>query len=304
MSGESNSGFHEELSCLLALEEFRPAASSTRVDIGARSHQGAVRSSNEDHYLVMRLERHQDTVMTSLPRGDLPTRFDERGFVMLVADGLGETGGGAVASRVALSALAHLAIHFGKWNLRIDPLIASEIKERAGWFYRRAEEAVTARARAHPVLAGMATTLTAAYSAGDHLFTAHVGHSRAYLVRKGTITQLTPDHTVAWHRANTGGMTDVGRGMQDLQHILTDTIGGNDESPLVDIGHVRLLDGDAVLLCTNGLTDVLGDDRIADVLTFRRTSREQCRLLVDLALRGGVEDNVTTVIAQYQIPNR
>ena len=70
---------------------------------------------------------------------------------MLVADGLGEGGAGSVASRVALSTIAHLALHYGKWNLRIDPRTAWEIVERAEWFYARADAAVSAQEAHEPV---------------------------------------------------------------------------------------------------------------------------------------------------------
>jgi len=291
----------EALSAVLATDDFRPSTSHVDIEIGARSHQGCERPSNEDHYLIIRLGRHQDTVMTSLPRADLPARFDECGYAMLVADGLGETGAGAVASRVALSALAHLAIHFGQWRLRIDPLVAAEIKERAEWYYHQANAAVTGHSRTHAALAGMATTVTAAYAVGADLFLAHVGHSRAYLYRSGALTQLTRDHTLAWQLQNASGPTSVDRGTQDLRHILTETIGGGRDSPLVDVEHIGLSHGDGVLLCTNGLTDSISEDRIAEVLTFRRTSQEQCRLLVDLALRADTQDNVTVILAQYAI---
>jgi protein phosphatase len=145
--------------------------------------------------------------------------------------------------------------------------------------------------------------LTAAYSAGDDLFVAHVGHSRGYLFRDGHLTQLTRDHTMAWHTVGTGRPASVARETQDLRHILTDTIGGLIDGPLVDVDHIRLLNGDNVLLCTNGLTDMVSDDRIADVLTQRREAGEQCQLLVDLALQAGGEDNVTVTLAQYQIPS-
>ena len=286
-----------------AVNGFDVMSSLVRVEIGARSHQGAVRSSNEDHYLVLRLRRQQETLETSLSRSDMPGPFDESGYAMLVADGLGETGAGASASRVALSTLAHLAIHFGRWNLRIDAKTAAEIKERAEWFYRRVDDAVIAKSRSHVVLTGMATTLTAAYSAGDDLFVAHVGHSRAYLFRAGHLTQLTRDHTLAWHTIDTGKPTAVARATQDLRHILTDTIGGHTEGPLVDVDHIRLQDGDNIMLCTNGLTDMVSDDRIAEVLTLGRGADEQCRLLVDLALQAGGEDNITLTLAQYQIPS-
>ena len=292
----------EALSPVLEVADFRPMSSLVRVEIAARSHRGAVRPSNEDHYLVVRIGRQQETLETSLARSEVPERFDESGYAMLVADGLGESGAGGSAGRVALSTLAHLAIHFGKWNLRVDARTAAEIKERAEWFYRRIDDAVIAKSRTNVVLTGMATTLTAAYSAGDDLFIAHVGHSRAYLFRDGQLTQLTRDHTMAWHCSQTGRPARVARATQDLQHILTDTIGGLTEGPLVDVDHVRLVNGDNVLLCTNGLTDMVSDDRIAEALTQRRAAREQCELLVDLALQAGGKDNVTVTLAQYEIP--
>jgi protein phosphatase len=147
----------------------------------------------------------------------------------------------------------------------------------------------------------MATTMTAAYTAGDDLFVAHVGHSRAYLYREGTLSLLTRDHTLAWHVEGATGVP-VGRRTQDLRHILTETIGGSPEGPMVDVDHLSLIDGDTVLLCTNGLTDVVSDEGIAEVLTYRRAADEQCRLLVDLALRADTPDNVTVLLAQYEIP--
>ena len=304
VAGETYNG-HERrnaLSPLLGVDDYQPLSSVVRAEIDARSHQGQIRQSNDDHYLVVRLARGQDVIATSLPRSDVPAKFEESGYAMLVADGIGDTGSGAVASRVALSSVAHLAIHYGHWNLRIDPATASEIKERAEWFYRCADDAVVVKSRTNAVLTGMCTTLTAAYSAGDELFIAHVGHSRAYLFREGSLTQLTRDHTVAWQTTATGRLTGVDRGTRDLQHILTDTIGGRVEGPCVDVDQVRLSDGDIVLLCTNGLTDMVSDNRISEVLALRRASGEQCQLLVDLALRAGGTDNVTVVIAQYRIP--
>ena len=110
------------LSPLLGGDDTSPSSATVRVTIGARTHQGVVRQSNEDHYLVMRLGRSQETLATSLPAGDVPAPFSESGYAMLVADGLGEDGSGSVASRVALSTIAHLALHYGKWNVRIDPV--------------------------------------------------------------------------------------------------------------------------------------------------------------------------------------
>jgi protein phosphatase len=207
-----------------------------------------------------------------------------------------------VASRVALSTMAHLMLHHGKWNLRIDPVTAAQIFERAEWFYSKTDAAVHTRASSDPALKGMTTAMTAAVSSGADLFVAHVGHTRAYLFRKGKLTRLTRDHTIERHLADTGRPAAVERRAQDLRHILTDAIGAPGAHPLVEVERFQLRNGDNVLLCTNGLTDMLDDARIAEVLSLRREPGEQCATLVELANRAGGGDNVTVVIADYQIP--
>ena len=116
----------------------------------------------------------------------------------------------------------------------------------------------------------MATTLTVTYSSGDRLFVAHVGHSRAYLFRNGELRQLTTDQTLEHRLATTPGLHPAERTTRDLQHILTDAIGGRSGEPRVEIEQSWLKDGDRLLLCSNGLCDAIDDDRIADILAFRR----------------------------------
>jgi protein phosphatase len=290
------------LSPMLTSDDVRPLSSSVRVEVGARSHRGMLRPRNDDHYLAIRLGRHQETLATSLSAADVPPRFEEHGCAMLVADGLGEGGSGSVASRVALSTIAHMALHYGKWNLRIDSRTASEIVERAESYYASAAAAVLKTSRTSSQMTGMMTTLTVAYSAGDDLFIAHVGHSRAYLFREGVLIQLTRDHTIERQLADTHRPTSVERRAQDLRHILTDAIGAGGDPPSVEVERFRLMNGDCVLLCTNGLTDMVDDDRIAEVLALRRQPAEQCAILTDLANQQGGEDNITVVLAQYQIP--
>ena len=290
------------LSPVLGLDEFRPMSSAVTVEFAAQSSPG-LRPNNEDHYLILKLSRSQEIVKTSLPQSDVLTHFDEHGYAMLIADGIGGTGTGAVASRVALSTLAHLAVHYGRWNVRVDGRTAAEIIDRAEWYYRRVNDAVVERAKEDELLSGMATTLTATYSAGDDLFLAHVGHSRAYIFRDGELTQLTSDDTVANRLTQTPSRPmPVDRATEDLKHILTDTIGGASARPVVQAAHFRIWDGDCVMLCTDGLISQVGDERIAEILTLRRSLEEQCRTLVDLALRLGGPDNVTVLLAQYRVP--
>ena len=283
-------------------DDFRPAPATVRVDIGARSHAGVARTGNDDHFLVLRFAREQETVMTSLPAADVPGPFSEQGYAMLVADGMGEHGAGSMASRIALSSIAHLALHHGRWNLRIDSQTAREVFERAEWYYARADEEIVARSRAASFLKGMSTALTVAYSAGLDLFVAHVGHTRAYLWREGLLTLLTRDHTVGRQAEDIRRPVAVERRGQDLRHILTDAVGASGGAPMVEVERFLLQDRDAVLLCTNGLTDVVSEDRIAETLCQPRRSSAHCQRLADLALKSGTPDNVTVVLAQYQMP--
>jgi protein phosphatase len=290
------------LSPVLASNEFRPLSATVRVEIAGRTHRGNIKPINTDHYMVIRLGRHQETLLSSLAKADLPDAFHEYGYVMLVADGLGDAGSGAVASRVALSTFAHLAIHLGHWNIRVDARTAADIIDQCEMAYGRLNEAVLQRARSAPELNNIASTLTAAYSAGDELFLTHVGNSRAYLFREGQLTQMSNDQTLAQRMSENHGPAPVERATDDLRHILTETIGGRVGGPRIQVEHFRLWDGDRVLLCTDGLTDHVDEEQIADVLTPYRSLDEQCQALVDLALEAGGTDNITAVLAQYSIP--
>src|SRR3954452_20152683 len=112
-------------------DSFPPPSVTVQVTFGGRSTRGRSRQVNEDHYLVLRLGRHQETVMTSLPDEVMADRFDEYGYAMVVADGLGASGVGEAASHLAIATLVYLVRHFGKWNLRVDDTVASEIMARA-----------------------------------------------------------------------------------------------------------------------------------------------------------------------------
>ena len=283
-------------------DDFAPLSSTVRADIAARSRRGQSAPANDNHYLVVRLGRRQETLATSLSPLDIPRRFEEHGYGMLVADGLGSGGTGSVASRVALSAIAHLSLHYGRWRLRMDPKVAAEVLARARWFFEQAGEAVAARRAEDSSLGDMATALTAAFSAGDDLFVAHTGHTRAYLFRNGNLTQLTRDHTAERHHLANGGPVAVERPSQGLRHVLTDAIGGSGRDvPLVDVDHFHLAHGDCLLLCSSSLTDTVGEDRIAGILAARRRSSEQTRALLSLAARMRSQENVTAIVCQYDI---
>jgi len=283
-------------------EGFEVLSSTVKVELGGLSHAGKVRPINEDHYLITRLGRDQETLLTNLPAGAVPQHFQEWGYALAVADGMGGAARGEVASRLALSTLAHLGLHFGKWNLRINEEIAREVTARAERFYQRVGEAVIKEGRADPSLAGMGTTLAGVYSAGNDLFVASVGDSRVYLFRRGRLLQLTRDQTYSQLLADMGQIPQHEVSTHHLRHILTDAIGVGAGEVNVKVRHLSLLNEDRLLLCTDGLTEMVDEEEIAGVLMREPRAQEACQTLVDLALEHGGIDNVTVLMANYEIP--
>jgi protein phosphatase len=304
-SGEGDSADRFGVGRLFDSPDFPPPSTTVQVTFGAQSHRGRLAPVNEDHYLILRMGRHQETLMTSLPADVMPPRFDEYGYAMVVADGMGRGGSGEAASRLAIATLVYLVRHFGKWELRVDDTVAQEIIARAERLYRQIDITVTSQRYAGPASADQ-TTLTATFGSGRDLFFAHVGHSRAYLLRGGDLARLTRDHT-ARGRQRTGAasppLREVTVAARDLAHILTDTIGmAGSVGPTIDIERIQLCDDDRVLVCTNGLTDVVDDQQIAEILASEESPDRLCRSLVDLALASNGKDDVTALVARYRIP--
>jgi PPM family protein phosphatase len=283
---------------------FLPHSATVRVVFGASSSRGASRLINEDHYLVIRLGRFQQTLLTSLRDDAVTSRFDEEGYAMIVADGVGRPGAGESASHLALVTLVYLVRHHGEWSLRIDDQTAQELMRRVERFYRHVDSTIVQGRRTGTVRMDQ-TTLTATFGAGRDLFFAHVGHSRAYLFRAGQLLRLTRDHTVDRYQSTTpiGPLIDVNTASRDLRHILTDAIGmDGPAAPVIDLERIQLDDNDRVLVCTNGLTDAIEDERIAEVLAQKLSPDAQCERLTALAKAAGGDDDITAVVAHYRIP--
>jgi protein phosphatase len=282
----------------------RPFSSLVRVEVAALSHAGKVRPNNEDHYLVGRLGRYLDVQLTSLPERDAPGRSEETGHGFVVADGIGGAEGGELASRLAISTLVNLVLQVPDWILRLDETRAQETIKRVARHYRKVDAEIARRAREDRTLAGMGTTMTLAYSLGADLFVVQVGDSRAYLHRKGKLRRLTRDQTLVQTLLDLGQITPEAAGSHPLRHILTQALGGHGADLKAEVQRLKLADGDCLLLCTDGLTEMVTDDLIARVLRRTGGAEEQCRTLVDLALERGGRDNVTVIVARYRFPDQ
>jgi serine/threonine protein phosphatase PrpC len=200
---------------------------------------------------------------------------------------------------MAISGLMKLVIGLPDWIFRLDETVAADASERSKQRFRRLHELLVEHGRRDPDLQGMGTTLTAARNLGRSLQIVHVGDSRAYLFRESRLHRLTRDHTYVQLLVDSGQMTKEEAETCGLRHLLLNAIGGANEEVRVDVDQVELASGDRVLLCSDGLSDLVDDEAIRQVLVECRESADACRRLVDLALARGGKDNVTVVVAGY-----
>jgi protein phosphatase len=270
------------------------------VDLGAISHQGHVRENNEDHYFVMRFGRALDTLLTNVDKEILQESYSLTGYGILVADGMGGMAAGELASGLALAKLVELLVDTPDWILALKRKEhMTTVLQRMTQRFLQIDWTLREKAEIDTTLQGMGTTLTVAGSLGNDLVLGHVGDSRAYRLRDDKLEQLTTDHTLAEAliAAGIAGRNDpVTRSMR---HVLTAALGSLGEQIKPEVQLLKLLPGDQLLLCTDGLTEMVDDQSIAETLREAKTAQRACQNLVDLALAGGGVDNITAVLARF-----
>ena len=285
------------------VEDFRfPGASSPPrplfgIDVDARTHPGKVRPTNEDHFHVIEFGRYLRTLVSSLPAGEAREESGEPGYGFAVADGIGGRAGGEVASRLAITMLVECVLQTPDWILGHEDELLAKVMVRFSRRFQTVNFALRTMAEGEPELRGMGTTLSMAASLGDDLLVVHIGDSSVCLFRRGKLHRLTREHTVSQLRPD----PDVKDGAR-LRRVLTRAIGLSETGGEPDLLHYKLVDGDRLLLCTDGLTDMLDDDTIARELERAPSAAAAGQSLVDLALERGGRDNVTVIVATYRLP--
>jgi PPM family protein phosphatase len=269
------------------------------VDVSGLSHPGKVRARNEDHFLVMRIGRYLEKVLTSLPAKEISDRTEEVGYAMILADGMGGHASGEQASRMAITELVKLALARPDWIFRLDDTVAADARQRSKKRFRDLNALLLKRGEEDRDLRGMGTTLTAVRNMGRQLQIVHVGDSRAYLLRNNYLHRLTRDHTYVQLLIDSGQLSQEEAADFHLRHMLVNALGGFNTDVEVDVDQLELSSGDRILLCSDGLTDLVDDEVILQVLVEWQESKEACQRLLDLALERGGKDNVTVVVATY-----
>jgi serine/threonine protein phosphatase PrpC len=200
-----------------------------------------------------------------------------------VADGMGGAQAGEVASKLAAAALEDTDSGSSSGQERVVSLI------------QEANRRVYARANTDPATSGMGTTMTVALVEGQVVTIGHVGDSRAYLVRAGSLEQLTEDHSLVNELLKSGKLSPQEAETHPQRSVITRAV-GTDPDVDVDAFTVDALEGDVFLLCSDGLTDMVDDEGILDVVERYHDDLDRvAKSLVSAANRGGGEDNITVI---------
>ena len=274
------------------------------VDIASATHEGYQRHNNEDHYLVIRFRRSLETLNTNLDDRMLPPNYDLSGYGLLVADGLGGMAAGEVASSTALVKLVELVMDTPDWIMGLkEKEHAETVLQRMTDRFLMIDENLKELSERDLTLSGMGTTLTVAAILENDLVIGHVGDSRAYLFRANSLSQLTKDHTLAQALIDAGIVGREEPASRSMRHVLTAALGSSVARLTPEVRHLRLNSNDQLLLCTDGLTEMVDDKTIASLLRNAETAAAACKNLITAALAAGGFDNITVVLARFAPTN-
>jgi len=261
----------------------RPARGALRVTSAGLTDVGRVRSSNEDRFFIAPLAE------VTGPGGAV-------GHLLAVADGVGGSRGGGVASTLAIETIERTGL------LPLTRLAQEQAPRPGGVpdelraLFRRADTRLAEEVAQRPALRGMATTLTVALILGRTMFVGHAGDSRCYVLRSGGLRRVTKDHTVAAELARSGLVEPEHIADHPFRNVLSNCVGYGAKLE-VELHEVDLAPGDTVLLCSDGLTGMVPSPDIAAILRATKQPDRACQALVTRANALGGDDNVTAVVA-------
>jgi len=267
------------------------------IDVYGVTHPGKVRRENQDHFLICALKRQMVVQQTSLPGIEGITGDPERlAFLMMVADGVGGGAKGEEASRRALEAATQyvqrsMRCYYGASSEDDDEFLDA-LREAA----LQCHAELIRRGEKDPEYRGMATTLTLYLGVWPRSYLLQVGDSRCYVLENGELTQMTRDQTMAQELIDLGVMKPEGAKGNRLAHTLSSSIGGRQTAPVVTRRESKW--GTVLLLCSDGLTQHVSDEKIRERLRSMTSSRQVCEDLLQDALAGGGTDNITLIVGR------
>lgn len=277
-----------------AIESRKPR--DDEIDVYGLTHVGKVRKTNQDHFLLASIHKKVQVLLTSLSDQERLPFGDERlAVVAMIADGVGGGQAGEKASATALEIASQYVVSSMNCYYSADPSAETFIhalQEAA----MRCHTAVLERAKSEPAVRSMATTLTLWMGVWPWYYLLQVGDSRYYLFRDGELTQVSRDQTLAQDLVDQGVFTRTAGQRSQFAHVLSSAIGGQQTMPVV----TRLKSEWHLvhMLCSDGLTKHVNDERIAERLRAMTSAKQVCEQLLQDALDGGGTDNITMIIGR------
>ena len=264
------------------------------VDVFAVSHTGKVRKENQDRFLLATIDKRVDIVASNLEAAERLPQGDQRlAYLAMVADGVGGGVGGATASAATLETIMQyvddsLMVFY---SAKADEAGFTELLQSAAM---RAHDAVLQRRADAGVTGTMATTLTLYFSIWPTYYLLQLGDSRYYLWRDGKLRQVTRDQTMAQDLVDEGVLTRAAAAKTPMASVLSSAIGADTTRPVVTRLRSDWLN--VHLLCSDGLTRHVSDERIAEVLGSMTSAKQAGEQLLQDALDGGGSDNITLIL--------
>ncbi len=264
--------------------------SAVRLSVFAKSDLGRTRDHNEDCFIVADLTTQQASLQPEVRDHEV----GPKGSLIMVADGMGGAAAGEVASDMATKVVyEHLTTQWQVDEESTPQRFAYRLKEAV----ELANQKIHTYAKEHPELKGMGTTTTAVGILAGHLYLTQVGDSRAYLVRNGNAVQLTKDQSLMQRLVDAGELTEEEAEKSERKNIILQAL-GPDPRVRVDLTHQEARKGDAVVICSDGLSGQVKKEEIAGVVSQTPDLVDACSKLIDLANERGGPDNITVIIAR------
>lgn len=272
------------------------ASGPIALDTFGVTDKGKVRPNNEDNFLIVAIRKSIEVTHSSIESGHAAQHFGAaEAHLFVVADGVGGGPAGERASADTVSALLQYVRETAGCFHQISPQREHELFAQLETTVRGVHEELVASSsggKGSPP----ATTLTMVLLAWPRAYFIHVGDSRAYIRRRGRLQQLTRDQTLGEYMVSVGALTEEQAAKSGPAASLTSAIGGSELSPVV--GLIDLDPGDSLLLCTDGLTRHVSNERIGEVLGQSGTAQQQAETLMAEALAAGGRDNVTLIVVK------
>jgi PPM family protein phosphatase len=265
----------------------------------ALTDAGKVRPANEDHFVIVEMARTMSVRQTSVPQAKVQYS-SHRGHLFIVADGMGGHPAGEVASALGVVTVEGFVLNTLKRFFRLQLPEEQNVMKEFQHAILQADARIFEEAKQHPEMLGMGTTLTMAFAVDWRLLVAHAGDSRCYLLSQGELHQLTLDHTRVAEMVRLGELSPAQAAHHPKRNVITNVLGGHEPGVHVEMHKLDLEPADVVLLCSDGLSNMVTDAQIAAILAEEQEPQRACERLVAEANEGGGKDNITAIVARFE----